>query len=912
MGKNRFQISKLQRWVLIGWGVALVAHLLLFSPLPLLWRTAATTIILAFTPGLFLVLWLIGRDALLTTGETLLYSWTAGYAVWIWGILFLSYLPRGLTQLTVLLAFDLLALLFCGLALYKANRWQTPAPNGAERLLCDYPITQSPTGITFWLGLIVLLATAIFLRFANLNYAEFQGDEAKVMLPAAALLQGQEEVLFTYRKGPTEIVIPAGQLALLGEIDEGAARAPFAFGNILCLLAVFGLGWRLFGGATMQPPSPRPKGSRPQFGGGTVVHAMVPSLIRGGLGRGEQLYSATGALAGWLAAMLLALDGYFIGLTRIVQYQSLIFLMGVFTLYPLVCLRFSQADEQAIRARLPGYLLLTALFAATSAVTHYEGFLVWLPALYLCWLLWRQSTLRRSLLLALLPALLLGGALLVAFYLPFLRHPAFVATVERYSSDVVGEGAMLYNRLGAFAAKGVLYNTPVAFGLTLAALLGGILRLWARGQGWIYRAGLVVSGLCMAAAIFASNQADMSERAALVLLCIAGVVVLPPLLLPTVTTAERVLWWWLSIPFLIAAFLLEDPNTHFYIFYTPWMLLCGLVLARLWQRVQAWWGVGPARLIGVGLCLLCTLFFGGYAYAFFVYAPAEVVRHWHEQTVLPKWLMWQTPQDHSLFGMPHYSGWEVVNQLYAAGTLQGSYVSNVRHWIPEWYIHNAIYCENDPEVVLIERLERLDEQVELHELMGDAYSLWGIIQAYNEPRLEIYRRQPAPAAVVQLTAPLSVTAPYTIPFEIASAELLPPTTPVAYRFGDQLELIGYRLPTTTSRLGGQLPLVLVWRGLPTLGRNYTFFAQLLDANQRKSGQLDTALSCNAGPTSEWAVGETMPGYYQIPIFPTESAGVYQLVIGLYDSQSVERLPLYTANGEALGDALPLAEITIEP
>ncbi|MCE7981002.1 MAG: hypothetical protein DYG89_07395 [Caldilinea sp. CFX5] len=857
MGKNRFQSSKLEQWMLLGWGVALVAHLLLFSPVPLLWRTAAATIILAFTPGLFLVLWVMGRDKLLTAGEILLYGWTAGYALWIWGILFLSYLPGGLSQFGVLLAFDLLALLFCGLALYKTNRGEMAEPN------------QPTVGTTFWLGLLVLLAVAIFLRFTNLNYAEFQGDEAKVMLPAAALLQGQEEVLLTYRKGPTEIVIPAGQLALVGEIDEGAARAPFTFGNILCLLAVFGLGWRLFGGGL-------------------------------------------GALAGWLAAMLLALDGYFIGLTRIVQYQSLIFLMGVFTLYPLVSLCFGKVDPPAIRVRLPGYLLLTALFAATSAVTHYEGFLVWLPALYLCWLLWRQPAVRRSLLMALLPALLLGGLLLAAFYLPFLRHPAFASTVERYSSDVVGQGVLLYNRLGAFAAKGVLYNTPVAFGLTLAGLFGGVLWLWARGQGRCYRVGLVVSGLCMAAAIAVANRTEMSEGAALVLFCIVGLVLLPPLVLPTVTTAERLLWWWLSLPLLIAAFLLEDPNTHFYIFYTPWMLLCGWVFANLWQRWRDQWGVIPARFVGVGLCLLFMTLFGGYAYLFFVYAPAEVVRHWRDQTILPKWLMWQTPQDHSLFGMPHYSGWEVVNQLYANDALEGSYLSNVRHWIPEWYIRNAIYCENNPDVVLIERLERLEEQAELHELMGDAYSLWGVIYAYDEPRLEIYRRAPAPPEVVQLTAPMSVTMPYTIPFEIASAELPPPTTPVNYRFGDQLALIGYRLPTTTVRVGERLPLVLVWQGLPALSRDYTLFAQLLDANQRKIGQLDTALSCNAGPTSEWQVGETMPGYYQIPIFPGESPGVYGLVIGLYDSQSIERLPLYAATGEVLGDALPLAQITVEP
>jgi hypothetical protein len=56
----------------------------------------------------------------------------------------------------------------------------------------------------------------------------------------------------------------------------------------------------------------------------------------------------------------------------------------------------------------------------------------------------------------------------------------------------------------------------------------------------------------------------------------------------------------------------------------------------------------------------------------------------------------------------------------------------------------------------------------------------------------------------------------------------------------------------------------------------------------------------------------MPGYYQIPIFPGESPGVYGLVMGLYDSQSIERLPLYDATGKRLGDALPLAQITVEP
>lgn len=873
-------IAKPLWWVWLGVSVSVVAHLLLFSGASLVWRTAAAGLILGFTPGLFLVRWLIGRDHALTVGDTLLYSVAAGYGIWIWGVLFLSYLPGGITQTGILIAFDLLALLLGGLAAYGGGGKPTGVLDESQRRAYQTrfrgfrrtaAVFQPAAAAMLWLGLVILLATALCLRFVNLGYSEFQGDEAKVMLPAVGVVQGDEEVLFTYRKGPTEIVLPAGQLALIGAIDEGTARAPFAFGNVICLLAVFALGWRLFGGTL-------------------------------------------GALAGWLAAMLLAVDGYFIGTTRMVQYQSLIFLMGVFTLYPLARLVFPQGREETATTPVAGYLLLAALFAATSAVTHYEGFLVWLPGLYLCWLLWRRTATLRGLLWAALPALLVGGILLVSFYLPFFRHPAFTDTVDRYTSAVVGDDAIIYNRLPVFAANGTFYSAPYAFLFTIAAGIGGVVLLWWRGRGWRYRLGLLVSSLCVVLAMVGGARTDVSETTAMLLLVAVGIVVLPPIVLPTATATERLLWLWLSIPLLTVAFFLEDPNTHFYIFYTPWMLLCGSVLAWLWQQTSKRVGTAPARLVGGAFCLLCITFFGGYAYAFFVHAPGEVVRHWQTQTVLPSWLMWQQPQNHAIFGVPHHSGWRVVNQLYADGVLQGNYLTNVRHWIPEWYIRNSSYCKHNPEVMLLERLERVEEQAELKALMGDEYHLWGVVHAYGEPRLEIYRNLPIAAdAVVHLTAPLPEQAqqPFTRALEIASTELLPPTTPVAYRFGEQLELVGYRLPTTV-RVGEKLPLVLIWRGLPALERDYTLFAQVLDPTNRKIGQLDTAPSCDAGPTHEWDVGELAPGYYQIPIFSGEAPGVYPLLIGLYDGQSFQRLPIYGATGEALGDALPLAQIIVKP
>jgi hypothetical protein len=161
-------------------------------------------------------------------------------------------------------------------------------------------------------GALVLLVTASLVRFVNLGYADFQGDEARAALRAAAVIQGYEDVLMLHKKGPTEILIPTALYTLTGHLTESTARLPFAIANLVALFAAWYLGWRLF-------------------------HP----------------------LAGWLAAMFLALDGYFIGFARIVQYQSVVFLMtilAVLLLYRLV------RRPQAMTA----YLTLAAMFMATG------------------------------------------------------------------------------------------------------------------------------------------------------------------------------------------------------------------------------------------------------------------------------------------------------------------------------------------------------------------------------------------------------------------------------------------------------------------------------------------------------------------------------------------------------------------
>ncbi len=178
-------------------------------------------------------------------------------------------------------------------------------------------------------GALVLLSTGALLRFTNLGYTDYQGDEARAALRAAAVIQGYEDVLFLHKKGPTEILLPTVIYTVTGNLTEETARLPFAIANLAALFAVWLLGWRLFN-----------------------------------------------PLAGWIAAMLLALDGYFIGFSRIVQYQSVVFLTSI-----LVVLLLYRVVKHP-RA-LAAYLTLAALLLATGILSHYEGALVALPAAFL-------------------------------------------------------------------------------------------------------------------------------------------------------------------------------------------------------------------------------------------------------------------------------------------------------------------------------------------------------------------------------------------------------------------------------------------------------------------------------------------------------------------------------------------------
>ncbi len=127
-------------------------------------------------------------------------------------------------------------------------------------------------------------------------------------------------------------------------------------------------------------------------------------------------------------------------------------------------------------------------------------------------------------------------------------------------------------------------------------------------------------------------------------------------------------------------------------------------------------------------------------------------------------------------------------------------------------------------------------------------------------------------------------------------------------FGNLFRLIGYEFPRET--LVGSIGINLCWHALKELSVSYKIFIHLLDLKGSIISQVDSVPGYGKYPTSGWLPGEYICSVYELPL-PTElPQGIYSVVIGAYDPEFEERLPLYDKEGNSLGDSFKLVELRL--
>ncbi|MGQ9625796.1 MAG: hypothetical protein ACUVV0_02710 [Anaerolineae bacterium] len=127
-----------------------------------------------------------------------------------------------------------------------------------------------------------------------------------------------------------------------------------------------------------------------------------------------------------------------------------------------------------------------------------------------------------------------------------------------------------------------------------------------------------------------------------------------------------------------------------------------------------------------------------------------------------------------------------------------------------------------------------------------------------------------------------------------------PRYPAQIRAGEEILFLGCDITEKISP-GEPLKFTLYWKALSPISSDYTAFTHLLDAEGRAVAGKDNRPAGGTRPTTGWLPGEVVADEYEIALPLDMPPGDYRLEIGLYESFTGQRLPLFTEDGGQLTD-----------
>lgn len=114
--------------------------------------------------------------------------------------------------------------------------------------------------------------------------------------------------------------------------------------------------------------------------------------------------------------------------------------------------------------------------------------------------------------------------------------------------------------------------------------------------------------------------------------------------------------------------------------------------------------------------------------------------------------------------------------------------------------------------------------------------------------------------------------------------------------------------------GKQAWVALQWQALTTPSGDYKASVYLADGRARMLAQMDKVmLSNDLRMTSEWQIGQTELDYYNLASPPATPPGEYRIELAVYDSETMNRLPVLNEQGKMSGQSFRLGTIqVVEP
>jgi 4-amino-4-deoxy-L-arabinose transferase-like glycosyltransferase len=857
----------------------LAANLALLLPPASPLRVAGALLLTGLLPGLsWAHRFFPGQPSLLRW--TLAAALSFGFTLLI--TLLLSYLPGPLPTWSILISLNLLALL------PLLPHWRNLQPSNLPSLRLHSGQAFQPSNLpTFQpslppLPLLFILLIALLLRTNNLDYSEFQGDEALALITAAEALEGHEDALFLRSKGPGEVLLPMALWRLSGLINEPIARLPFTAAALLAIVSVYLIGQKM-GGSRL----------------------------------------------GWLAAGFFAFNGFMVAFGRIVQYQALVIWFS--TLAYLLTLLWYETHQNR-------FMVLAGLSLGLGLLAHYDAILV-APAIG--WLLISRRTEDRgretgenknsglrspvSGLILFILALLLTA---LPFYLPFALDPQANRTGDYVGGRI---GSELRNNLPDFFHFNTFYSSSyyliVTGLLVLAALIWLVWPLlWSRWPGLITLVALLWVSFNPTWLVTEQFNLSILPFALLFALTFLALLAHPtsplssaPPLLPTPYSLLPLLLW-LAVPFLGYNFIVALGLTHIYTIVPAWSLLAAIGWHLIEQGSRGAGAQGrnhpcPSApllpgLISNGLLLTTALLSTLFLWNAFIRHDIEYWQDYPAGNLPFYWTPYAEPPQAGFFGFAHRTGWKTVGQKIAGGQLSGDYGSNEEPDVTTWYTRGAPRaCDPQPEFYFL--ADDLIDPVEVPtDLIASAYAQIGRVTLPNQKQLRIMQLQPSTLTLGDLAdAPLAAAFDQTAT-PAAFARSARGAIAVEANFGNLIRLIGYDLDTRRAYSGGRIPVTLYWQALAPIPASYQVFTHL-EGQNGPVAQADSVPVCWTYPTEVWRPGQIIADQHAIPLKPETPPGDYPLQVGLYLPDTFARLDVLDEAGNPAGNSVTLTQVRLK-
>ncbi|MBN1217717.1 MAG: glycosyltransferase family 39 protein [Anaerolineae bacterium] len=872
-------------------GLIIATSLGIWLPLPYSVRLIAVVVLVFFWPG-WLLLEVIKPPGL-NKLEHIVLAFGISSGLITLGLLGLLYIAGRLSTASILIMIGAVILILAIIAIFRQISRQKrykPANSGVSSspsFSSNEKEFTTNTGHTpdtriDVLCFLIPMSVAAFLSFTNLPYSDFAGDEMNGILRAISIIFGRIETIFEHTKGPIEVFVPAVSGSLLGRFEPFTLRFPFALAFTVSSGSLYLLGRHLFN-----------------------------------------------RRVGFVAALLLAINGLYIAFARLVQYQAFVLLLTILTL--LLIHRYYQTGKSV-------HLYLGVFLAGVGLLGHYDILLTFPAVVYLVWqrqnrygINWPQ----------LVKAGIIFGATTAIFYVPFFFNPHIAHTSGYLERRIFGGTTWPGNNFDELYEYTVSHNSRyyatfialLSLGLIITHL-GQLLRRHNRNH-WLWLA----AGTTLFLELLAVVGGWPAIAPLLVTMLLFGLLIG----FSDTSTEIKMVYVWIGAIFIGYVLVADHPRTHLRILYPGLSLLAALggikLIADLQVKLPPHWVVTGAVLIFLGVFGISA----GYQYLLFVDTEREYVFTYPEHK---KSIFWEDKNfpfgARRLYGAPYRLGWQMLNQLYLQGHFQGEWDSNDDGTSIFWYTLGAPRNPCYPRYYFLTQFEqRKSDPNRIPNLAGIGYVKIG--QVYNHDRLEIEVYEFAPTHYDgQITTwtepdryasyvtpqdfrsypyeeepPLEISNPLSVPIVFRPAsqilqQLAEKYDPRIVNVPDTIGLIGYELDTSRAKPGGLIWLTLYWQAVEPTLLPYKIFAHLENKANELWAQADDFPACGTRPTNSWWVEEIITDRHVLRLPEDIPPGDYLIRVGLYIPQIETQLDRLDAAGNPQGTSYELIQVTVSP